>query len=125
MESCIVVLHLNKPAERKKKILFINGVHEVTRERASSFLSNANLEKLVAAYDAPDDHSDIARLVELKEVKDNLYNLSIPLYVAAGKEEGETQDLESAIEDWKISRTLLKKQTNKLFESLRELGYEA
>ena len=125
MESCIVVLRLNKPAERKKKILFINGVHEVTRERASSFLSDANLEKLVAAYDTPDDHGDIARLVELKEVKDNLYNLSIPLYVAAGKEEGETQDLESAIEDWKISRTLLKRQTNKLFESLRELGYEA
>jgi type I restriction enzyme M protein len=125
MESCIVVLRLSKPTERKKKILFINGVHEVTRERASSFLSDANLEKLVAAYDAPEDHSDIARLVALKEVKENLYNLSIPLYVAAGKEEGETQDLESAIEDWKISRTLLKKQTNKLFESLRELGYEA
>ncbi len=125
MESCIVVLRLSKPTERKKKILFINGVHEVTRERASSFLSDTNLEKLVAAYDAPEDHSDIARLVALKEVKENLYNLSIPLYVAAGKEEGETQDLESAIEDWKISRTLLKKQTNKLFESLRELGYEA
>ena len=124
MESCIVVLRLSKPTERKKKILFINGVHEVTRERASSFLSDTNLEKL-AAYDAPEDHSDIARLVALKEVKENLYNLSIPLYVAAGKEEGETQDLESAIEDWKISRTLLKKQTNKLFESLRELGYEA
>lgn len=125
MESCIVLLRLNKPAERKKKILFINGVHEVSRERASSSLSDANLEKLVAAYAAPEDHGDIARLVEIKEVKDNLYNLSIPLYVAARKEEGETQDLESAIEDWKISRTLLKKQTNKLFESLRELGYEA
>lgn len=125
MESCIVVLRLSKPAERKKKILFINGVHEVTRERASSFLSDSNLEKLVAAYETPGAHPDIARLVDLKEIKENLYNLSIPLYVAAGKEEGETQDLESAIEDWKISRTLLKKQTNKLFESLRELGYEA
>lgn len=125
MESCIVVLRLNKQTERKNKILFLNGVHEVTRERASSSLSEANLEKLVAAYAAPHDHADIARLVDLKEIKENLYNLSIPLYVAAGKEEAETQNLMSAIEDWKISRTLLKRQTNKLFESLRELGYEA
>lgn len=124
MESCIVVLRLSKSAERKTKILFINGVHEVTRERASSFLSHSNLEKLVAAYESPENHADIARMVDLKEIKENLYNLSIPLYVGAGKEEGETQDLESAIEDWKISRTLLKKQTNKLFESLRELGYQ-
>ena len=53
---------------------------------------------------------------------------TIPLYVTAknGKgDDGEEQDLEGAIEDWKISRTLLKKQTNKLFESLKELGYEA
>ena len=125
MESCIVVLRLSKPVERKMKILFINGVHEVTRERANSFLSDSNLEKLVSAYENPEGHADIARLVDLNEVKENLYNLSIPLYVAAWKEEGETQDLESAIEDWKISRTLLKKKTNKLFDSLRELGYEA
>ena len=79
----------------------------------------------MAAYEKSEQHQDIARLVDLKEIKENLYNLSIPLYVAAGKEEGETQNLESAIEDWKISHTLLKKQTNKLFASLRELGYEA
>ena len=125
MEACIVVLRLKKPTERKNKILFINGVHEVMRERASSFLSGDNLEKLVDAYFNPDNRSDIARLVDLKEVRENLYSLSIPLYVAAAKEEGDEQGLEGVIEAWKISRTVLKKQTNKLFEALNQLGYEA
>ncbi|MCC3860740.1 type I restriction-modification system subunit M [Pseudemcibacter aquimaris] len=128
MESCVVVLRHNKTADRKNKIVFVNGVHEVTRERATSFLSDDNLEKLVEAYYEPEDHPDIARLVDLDEVKDNLFNLSIPLYVTAKNGNGsheEEQDLEGAIEDWKISRTLLKKQTNKLFDSLKELGYEA
>lgn len=128
MESCVVLLRHNKTADRKNKIVFVNGVHEVTRERATSFLSDDNLEKLVAAYYKPENHPDIARLVDLNEVKDNLYNLSIPLYVTAKNGKGndaKEQDLEGAIEDWKISRTLLKKQTNKLFESLKELGYEA
>ncbi|HAU4024226.1 TPA: SAM-dependent DNA methyltransferase [Legionella pneumophila] len=128
MESCVIILRQSKNADRKNKIVFVNGVHNVIRERATSFLSDDNLEKLVKAYYEPEDHPDIARLVDLDEVKDNLYNLSIPLYVTAKNGKGsdeEEQDLESAIENWKISRTLLKKQTNKLFEGLKELGYEA
>ncbi|OSQ35488.1 type I restriction-modification system subunit M [Thalassospira mesophila] len=128
MESCVVVLRHNKTADRKNKIVFVNGVYEVTRERATSFLADDNLGKLVEAYYEPEDHSDIARLVDLDEVKDNLFNLSIPLYVTAknGNSSHEVeQDLEGAIEEWKISRNLLKKQTSKLFDSLKELGYEA
>ncbi|MDC9700989.1 MAG: N-6 DNA methylase, partial [Alphaproteobacteria bacterium] len=128
MESCVVVLCQNKTADRKNKIVFVNGVHEVTRECASSFLDDDNLETLLKAYHEPENHPNIARLVDLNEIKDNLYNLSIPLYITAKNGNGsdeEEQDLERAIEDWKISRTLLKKQTNKLFESLKELGYGA
>ncbi|MFR8677276.1 MAG: class I SAM-dependent DNA methyltransferase, partial [Escherichia coli] len=46
MESCLVVLNCNKPAERKNKVLFINGVEYVTRERAHSRLSDDDLEVL-------------------------------------------------------------------------------
>ena len=37
MESCVVILRSNKPKERKNKILFINGVKEVTRETGLQF----------------------------------------------------------------------------------------
>ena len=125
MESCIVVLRQQKSTGRKKKIVFVNGVDEVTREQATSFLSDDNLDKLYKAYCNPEDHPDIARVADLSEVKDNLYNLSIPLYVAAPKniaqnDEQEERDLEGTIKDWKISRTLLKKQTTNLFKFLRE-----
>jgi len=123
MESCVVVLRCNKPEPRKEKILFINGVKEVTRERAFSFLSNENLEMLVDAYFKPDNHKDIARLVDLTEIRENLHNLSIPLYVSNGSEE-DSQTLESAIEAWQTGRIELEKQTKKLFEALGELGFE-
>ena len=127
MESCVVVLEQNKTRERKNKIVFINGVHEVTRQRATSFLNDDNLEKLFKAYTDPEGHSDIARLVDLDEVRDNSFNLSIPLYVTARNRNSldeNGQNLEGIIEDWKISRTLLKKKINKLFNSLQELGFE-
>lgn len=124
MESCVVILNKNKPKVRRNHILFINGVHEVTRERAHSFLSDNNLNKLVDAFFQPEDHPDIARLVRLAEIRENLYNLSLPLYVTVQHGDVDEQDLEGAIENWKISRTLLKKQTGQLFTALAELGYK-
>ncbi|WP_370931030.1 N-6 DNA methylase [Bartonella sp. DGB1] len=127
MESCIVILRNNKPDDRKNKIVFVNGVYEVTRQRATSFLSDDNLEKLVAAYYNPENHPDIARLVDFAEVKNNLYNLSIARYITVKNNKvnsEQEQTLSGVIDDWRISRTLLKKQTNQLFNSLKELGYE-
>ncbi len=123
MESCVVILRCNKSEERKQKILFINGVKEVTRERAFSFLSDTNLETLVDAYFHPNNHEDIARLVDLPEIRENQHNLSIPLYVTNGSK-GEEQSLESTIEAWQIGRVELKKQSKKLFEALADLGFE-
>lgn len=123
MESCVVVLRCNKPKARKNKILFINGVHEVTRERAFSFLNDENLNKLVNAYFTPKKHADIARLVDLEEIRDNLHNLSIPLYIRKQADE-EEQDMESVIEAWQMGRVELKKQSKKLFQALEELGFK-
>jgi type I restriction enzyme M protein len=123
MESCVVVLNCNKPAERKSKILFINGVDNVTRERAHSRLSEDDLEVLIEAYFKQEHQSDITALVDLDEIQKNLFNLSIPLYVKA-KNSKEAHDIEHAIEAWKVSRVKLKKQTTQLFKSLTQLGYE-
>lgn len=123
MESCVVVLNCNKPVERKNKILFINGVEHVTRERAHSRLSDNDLDLLCEAYFKPDNQSSITALADLNTISENQYNLSIPLYVKAKVSE-EVHDIEHAIESWKMSRVQLKKQTNKLLNSLEQLGYE-
>lgn len=122
MESCVVVLRCKKSKDRKNKILFINGVKEVTRERAFSFLNDGNLETLVDAYFHPGQHEDIARLVDLSELRDNLHNLSIPLYIRK-EANGDEQSLESVIEAWQVGRVVLKKQSKKLFDALEELGF--
>lgn len=123
MESCVVVLNCNKSVERKNKVLFINGVEHVTRERAHSRLSYDNLTVLCEAYFNPKNQSSITALVDIEVIKDNSYNLSIPLYIPT-QSNGESYGTEHAVEAWKISRMQLKKQTKKLFDSLSQLGYE-
>lgn len=117
MESCVVVLNSNKSGERKGKILFINGVDLVTRERAHSRLSNDDLESLCAAFFTPEQQSGITALVGIDTIEKNLFNLSIPLYVQT-PDNHEVPDAQHAIEAWKVSRVQLKKQTNELFEIL-------
>jgi type I restriction enzyme M protein len=123
MESCVVVLRRNKPVERQNKILFINGVEQVTRERAHSRLSDDNLSVLTEAYFEPNKQPTIAALVAIDDIRANQHNLSIPLYVQNDSGH-QAQDIEHAIEAWKISRVKLKKQTQELFKSLAQLGYE-
>jgi type I restriction enzyme M protein len=81
MEACIVVCRIRKPAKRQHKILFIDAVHEVARERAQSFLKPAHQQRILAAYHAFNDEPGFAKVVTVEEVLAKDANLSIPRYV--------------------------------------------
>jgi len=84
MEACIVICRTQKAKARRGKILFINAVNEVTRERAQSFLTPDHLQRVVAAYQAFKDEPGFTRVASLDEVREKAGNLSIPLYVTGG-----------------------------------------
>ena len=86
MEACVVVCRTQKPKTRRGKILFINAVNEVTRERAQSFLTDEHLQRVVRAYQDFKDEPGFTRVVLIEEIRAKEGNLSIPLYVG-----GETQ----------------------------------
>ncbi|MEI7750340.1 MAG: class I SAM-dependent DNA methyltransferase [Candidatus Moraniibacteriota bacterium] len=86
MEACVVVCRTQKPKTRRGKILFINAVNEVTRERAQSFLTDEHLQRVVRAYQDFKDEPGFTRVVPIEEIRAKEGNLSIPLYVG-----GETQ----------------------------------
>jgi type I restriction enzyme M protein len=81
MEACIVICRTSKPPERRGKVLFINAVDEVTRERSVSFLEPEHQQRIADAYHAFADIPGFARLATLEEIRLNDGNLSIPLYV--------------------------------------------
>ena len=91
MEACVVVCRTQKPKNRRGKILFINAVNEVTRERAQSFLTDEHLQCVVRAYQEFQDEPGFTRVVPIEEIRAKEGNLSIPLYVG-----GETQAQTSA-----------------------------
>lgn len=81
MEACVVICRTRKPKACRGKILLINAVNEVTRERAESFLTNDHIEHIFSDYEKFADDPGFARVVTLEEIRAKDGNLSIPLYV--------------------------------------------
>jgi type I restriction enzyme M protein len=90
MEACVVVCRTQKQPARKHRILFVDAVHEVARERAQSFLKPEHQQRILAAYRAFTDEPGFARVATIDEVLASNANLSIPRYVRPANGESRT-----------------------------------
>ena len=122
MEACIVICRMNKPKERRGKVLFINAVNEVTRERSQSFLTEEHIEKITNAYNSYVDIEGFSKVVSVDEIKRNNCQLSIPLYVRTSN--GEVIETEKeygvgqVVTDWLASSATLRESMRGLLELL-------
>ena len=80
MEACIVICRMHKEPQKAGKVLFINAVNEVTRKNAQSFLEESHINKIASAYENYQDIDGFAKVATIKDIADNNYSLSIPLY---------------------------------------------
>jgi type I restriction enzyme M protein len=99
MEACVVVCRTRKPKARKGKLLFIDAVAEIARERAQSFLKPEHQKRILAAYQRFADEPGFAAVVPVEDVLAKDGSLSIPLYVKKVKPavaEGEELSLTAA-----------------------------
>jgi type I restriction enzyme M protein len=124
MEACVVVCRTQKPPERKNKILFIDALEEVTRERAQSFLEREHIERIVGAYQAFEDVDGFAKVATLNKIHAERDNLSIPLYIPPAVENGNGangKSLSAMIAEWSQNSSKLREQMGRLFSILSEM----
>lgn len=120
MEACVVICRLQKPPERAGRILFVDAIDEVTRERAQSFLTPAHIARIVAAYRAFESESGFAATATLAEVAANDSNLNIPLYVKRHTRQAADVSVANTLRIWRESSADLRTAVAELFELLAE-----
>src|SRR5699024_4172135 len=76
--AAIIVLNKNKPVEKKNKVFFIDASKGFEKDGNKNKLTEENMEKIVEAYNNFKDVDKYASLIDLKEIKDNDFNLNIP-----------------------------------------------
>jgi type I restriction enzyme M protein len=81
MEACVLICRASKPAERRGKVLLIDAVNEVARERAMSMLKPEHQARIEGAYTRFADEAGFACVATRADIAAQGWSLSIPLYV--------------------------------------------
>lgn len=104
MEACIMICRAAKPAEQKRKVLFINAVNEVTRKNAESRLESTHIEKILSTYAARTSDGIFSAVATREEIAATNDSLAISLYAhVAAANQKEATSLEDALIDFALS----------------------
>jgi type I restriction enzyme M protein len=122
--GCIIILNWAKPKERKGKVLFIYGGDDYLAGKAQNFLRDEDVAKHVAAFNEFKDVERYCRVVDLKEIEKNDYNLNVTRYVDASAPE-ELVNVAKVIEDLSILENNRSEIDIAMKNYLKELGYHA
>ena len=98
MEACLLICRMQKPANRRGKILFINAT--------ISMLEEKHIDKIFKAYKEYKDIPGFAKVVSNEQILENGATLNISQYVSRleVKDDAPKQTLEELIEMWKKNR---------------------
>ena len=78
--ACLLIINKNKPAARRRKVLFINGELEYQEGKNQNTLRQCDIEKVVQTFDDYQDIKRYAKVVDISEIAENDYNLNIRRY---------------------------------------------
>lgn len=115
---CILVL---KKCKKFDNVLFINASEEFEKGKRQNVLNDSHIDKIVDTYQYRKESERYSRIVTMKEIDENEYNLNISRYIS-------TAEPEESIDIKKVNKELVEidkkiqkaKETHNQF--LRELG---
>ena len=119
--ASIWIINKKKPANLKNKLIIIDASNEYKEGKNQNELLPTHVETIVKAYDGMQDIEKFMRLVDVKEIAENDYNLNISRYIDTSVKEDEVDLI-------KVKKTLItleeKEQVidEKLKTLLNELG---
>jgi type I restriction enzyme M protein len=82
--TIIMILRKNRTNE---DILFIDGSQSFTKNKKQNILRDCDIKQIYDAYVNRQDIPNFARVVSKEEIEANDYNLNLPRYISAAKEE--------------------------------------
>ena len=119
MEACLLICRTKKSAERKGKILFINAVDEVKKDKTISTLEDHHIDKIFKAYKEYKNIEGFSKVVSNEDILKNGATLNISQYVSRLEVKDNTpkQSFEELYAEWKQNK-------NELHQALKQLMKE-
>ena len=117
----IIVINKAKPAERKNRILLINGSKLFKKGRPKNYVPDESIDLIANIYLKWKEKEGISKIITREEAAKNDYNISPSRYVSQNGED-DTLDLQDAIVQLKEAEEERKEADEKLQSILKEMG---
>lgn len=121
--AAILIFNRNKPDNKKNKVLIIDAEKDYLEGKNQNTLRKKDIEKIVKAYDQYQDIDKYARIVDIKEIKENEYNLNVRRYIDSSEEQV-VIDVKKVWQDLKTLESEREEINKKVSGFVKELGYE-
>jgi type I restriction enzyme M protein len=121
--GCLIFLNKEKPKKRKDKVLFIYATEGSTKLSNMNQLQPEHIEQIVIKFQEYTDSDKYSRVVDITEIDENEYNLSVTRYVDIF-DPPEPIDIQLVWNELKQLEKQRTETTAKLETYLKELGYE-
>jgi type I restriction enzyme M protein len=102
LAACVMIFKQNKSSDKKGKVLFIDGSDQVRVGRAQNFLEMDHVRQLFDWYTNFKEVEYFVKVVTLKDISDNEFNLNIPLYIEKVIEDN-LPSVDVALKDLKLA----------------------
>jgi type I restriction enzyme M protein len=122
--ACLLIFRANKPKERRKHVLFIDGSSRFVKARNQNQMSDDDVQAILNAYvsgaDPEGERGAQVRLVALTEIEGNGFDLNIGRYLKTVA--ADEVDLPTAIAQFQVARAARIVTERVLFDHLRAAG---
>jgi type I restriction enzyme M protein len=118
MVSCLLITNNSKSEERKGKVLIIQAVDEVRKEKTMSYLDDHHIERVLNAYQKFESIDGFCEVVEKDTILADAHaRLSVDLHVSK-EDASEKLSVANAVKKWTESSANLTKSMNDLLERI-------
>ena len=81
LAACVMVFKKNKAADKKGKVLFVDASDQIRVGRAQNHLEPEHIKQIHEWVEMYADIENYVKVVTMDDLKENDFNLNIPLYV--------------------------------------------
>jgi type I restriction enzyme M protein len=118
----ILIFNKNKPTSHKNKVLFVDAEKDYSEGKNQNSLRVQDITKIVRAYDVYANVEKYSRVVEMKEIAENEYNLNVRQYIDSTEQE-EVIDVKAVWQELAKLETERQAIDKKVAGYIKDLGY--
>ncbi|MCA3605733.1 MAG: SAM-dependent DNA methyltransferase [Methylobacterium sp.] len=120
--ATVLILNKAKAPERKGKVLFIHAAKEADSSGKKNTLAPTNIQRITDAFRAWTDEDRFSRVVDMKEIAENDFNLNISRYIDTLEPE-KPIDVKAELQKLKDAEDARDKAVARMNALLKEMGY--